>query len=137
MSKYKKTSLVVSLILLTLSVVACADGPTPAQVGETLLGPTPTQTPTPIATPTPVPTATPTATVSSPMPHPPAALGLDPFYEKHLDASGLPIVSSSQVPDAALFRARDIIDEMLAFSRILEPLSLSLVSGLRLLLNPN
>ncbi len=47
---------------------------------------------------------------------PPATLGLAPFYEKYLDAGGLPVVASSDVPDAALFRARDIIDEMLAHS---------------------
>ena len=44
---------------------------------------------------------------------PPASLGLDLFYKKYLDADGLPIVSSAEVPNAALFRARDIIDEML------------------------
>ena len=44
---------------------------------------------------------------------PPPSLGLDAFYEKYLDADGLPIIASSRVPDAALFRARDIIDEML------------------------
>ena len=33
---------------------------------------------------------------------------------KYLDADGLPIVSSAWAPDEALFRARDIIDEMLA-----------------------
>ena len=52
----------------------------------------------------------PTAT---PLLPPPGSLGLDPFYKKYLDADGLPIVSSAEVPDAALFRARDIIDEML------------------------
>ena len=45
---------------------------------------------------------------------PPATLGLDPFYEKYLNAEGLPIVASSKVPDAALFQVRDIVDEMLA-----------------------
>ena len=39
---------------------------------------------------------------------------LDAFYEKYLDADGIPVVASSRVPDAALVRARDIIDEMLA-----------------------
>ena len=29
---------------------------------------------------------------------PPAVLGLDPFYQKHLDAAGLPIVSSEKYP---------------------------------------
>ena len=40
---------------------------------------------------------------------------MDPFYEKYLDAGGIPVVSSSLVPDAALISAREIIDEMLAF----------------------
>ena len=62
-------------------------------------------TPTP-ADPTPAPTAT-------PLPPPPDSLGLDPFYKKYLDADNLPIVSSAEVPNSALFRARDIIDEML------------------------
>ena len=47
------------------------------------------------------------------MPPPPDSLGLDPFYKKYLDADNLPIVSSAEVPNSALFRARDIIDEML------------------------
>lgn len=41
-------------------------------------------------------------------------MGLDPFYKKYLDADGLPIVASAEVPDAALYRAREIIDEVLA-----------------------
>jgi hypothetical protein len=45
---------------------------------------------------------------------PPAALGLDPFYAKHLDAGGIPIVASARVPDAALAIARDIVTAMLA-----------------------
>ncbi len=45
---------------------------------------------------------------------PPASLGLDRFYQKYMDADGLPIVASSVVPDRVLFTARDIIDEMLA-----------------------
>ena len=49
-----------------------------------------------------------------PLPAPPATLGLDPFYEKYLDAGGLPIVASSRVPDQPLLTALDIIDEMLA-----------------------
>ena len=46
--------------------------------------------------------------------HPPASLRLDQFYQKYLDADGLPIVASSIVPDRVLFTARDMIDEMLA-----------------------
>lgn len=44
---------------------------------------------------------------------PPAALGLDPFYGKHVDAGGIPVVSSSQVSDDALLIARDIVNAML------------------------
>ena len=44
---------------------------------------------------------------------PPPTLGLDSFYEKYLDAGGLPIVASSRVPDAALFRAHAVFQEML------------------------
>ncbi len=47
------------------------------------------------------------------MPPPPSSLGLDAFYEKYVGADGLPIVASSKVPDAALLRARDIIQDML------------------------
>ena len=49
-----------------------------------------------------------------PLGGPPSSLGLDLFYAKYLDAGGLPIVSSSAVPDEALYRARDIIGEMLS-----------------------
>ncbi len=44
---------------------------------------------------------------------PPAELKLDPFYRRHVDAMGLPIVSSAVVPDAALLAARDIAVAML------------------------
>ena len=39
--------------------------------------------------------------------------GLDPFYKKYLDAGGLPIVSSDQVPDEALHAAAALADRML------------------------
>jgi hypothetical protein len=45
---------------------------------------------------------------------PPAALDLDPFYRKYVDAHGIPIVTSDKVPDAALLAARDIVPFMLA-----------------------
>lgn len=45
---------------------------------------------------------------------PPASLKLDGFYRRHVDAAGLPIVSSAAVPDAALLAARDIAVAMLA-----------------------
>jgi hypothetical protein len=45
---------------------------------------------------------------------PPPSLGLDPFYKKHTDALGIPILSSEKVPDAALLVARDIVIHMLA-----------------------
>ncbi len=49
--------------------------------------------------------ATPTA--------PPAVLGLDSFYEKYLDAHGIPITSSASVADQALERACDITNHVL------------------------
>ncbi len=45
---------------------------------------------------------------------PPEALGLDPFYQRYVDAHGIPVVSSEKVPDAALLVARDIVVYMLA-----------------------
>ena len=33
---------------------------------------------------------------------PPAELGLDPFYTRYCDASGIPVLSSSEVPDEAI-----------------------------------
>lgn len=44
----------------------------------------------------------------------PPALGVDPFYKKHTDALGIPVLSSEKVPDAALLMARDIVIYMLA-----------------------
>ena len=44
---------------------------------------------------------------------PPATLTLDPFYEKHADAFGIPIVASGVVDDTALLMARDIVNYML------------------------
>jgi hypothetical protein len=45
---------------------------------------------------------------------PAAALGLHPFYRQHVDAAGIPIVGSAQVPTAALAVAREIVVAMLA-----------------------
>jgi hypothetical protein len=42
------------------------------------------------------------------------SLRLDPFYEKHLDAGGLPVLSSGKVSDAALLEAGFLIDQMLS-----------------------
>lgn len=58
--------------------------------------------------PTPKSTAQPRVTA------PPKSLGLEPFYEKHVNAGGLPIVSSETVSDAALLKARELINKMLA-----------------------
>src|SRR3954452_3965963 len=44
----------------------------------------------------------------------PSELKLDPFYKKHADAIGIPVVSSEKVPDAALLVARDIVIHMLS-----------------------
>ena len=43
----------------------------------------------------------------------PSSLGLDPFYSKYVDADGIPVVSSSLVPDEALLEARRIVIGML------------------------
>src|SRR4051812_11392965 len=45
---------------------------------------------------------------------PPAALGLDAFYQKYVDAGGIPVTTSARVPDTALLIARDIVTAMLA-----------------------
>ncbi|WP_244624519.1 glycoside hydrolase [Sphingomonas sp. So64.6b] len=49
-----------------------------------------------------------------PIGKPPAALRLDPFYKRYLDADGIPILSSAKVSDEALRKARDIVLAMLA-----------------------
>lgn len=48
------------------------------------------------------------------LPAPPAQLGLDPHYQKYLNADGLVIVSSLDAADEALFRTAAVIDDMLA-----------------------
>ena len=45
---------------------------------------------------------------------PPASLQADPFYRKHVDCGGIPILASERVADAALRRAAEIMDHMLA-----------------------
>jgi hypothetical protein len=54
------------------------------------------------------------ATPAPPITSPPAALRLDPFYRKALDAGGIPITASARAPDAALYAARDIVVTMLS-----------------------
>ncbi|WP_240313429.1 glycoside hydrolase [Sphingomonas carotinifaciens] len=44
---------------------------------------------------------------------PPAALKLDPFYTRYVDAHGIPIAASRKVPSVALLFARDIVEDML------------------------
>ena len=44
----------------------------------------------------------------------PEALGVDPFYQKYVDAIGIPVLASTKVPDIALLVVRDIINTMLA-----------------------
>jgi alpha-glucosidase len=41
------------------------------------------------------------------------ALGLSPFYKKHVDANGLAILGSDKVSDAALLEATEIVNAML------------------------
>ena len=84
----------------------CIDG-MPAVVEE----PEPKQEPAPTAEPEPV--AEPTQQLP-PLRRPPGGLRLDTFYQKYLDAFGIPIVSSAAVPDRAHYQARDLIREVLA-----------------------
>jgi hypothetical protein len=44
----------------------------------------------------------------------PSSFGFNPFYKKYIDASGIPIISSDKVPDAALLQARKIVVQMLS-----------------------
>lgn len=50
--------------------------------------------------------------VASEVTAPPASLGLNSFYKKYVDASGIPIISSGDVADQALLNARAIVEEM-------------------------
>jgi len=49
-----------------------------------------------------------------PITSPPESLELDPFYKKHIDSEGLPIVSSEKVADAALLKVHELTGKMLA-----------------------
>ena len=44
---------------------------------------------------------------------PPAMLNLDTFYKKYLSASGIPVISSAKVPDAALYAVQRTINTMM------------------------
>lgn len=45
---------------------------------------------------------------------PPSQLGLDPFYKKYLNASGIPVISSEYVPHAALKAVKEMIQYIIA-----------------------
>lgn len=57
------------------------------------------------------------AALAAPLPPPPASLRLDGFYQKYVDASGVPVVSSSLVADEALETAAFIARSMLEARR--------------------
>lgn len=46
--------------------------------------------------------------------YPPASLQLDPFYEKYLDASGIPIVGSKNIDDAAFYAVQQVVNKMVS-----------------------
>lgn len=46
---------------------------------------------------------------------PPPESGLDTFYKKYLDASGIPIISSDKVPDEALFAVQRTVNIMVSY----------------------
>jgi hypothetical protein len=76
-------------IVTALALAGCAGAPKPAPVAA-VIPPSP-------------------AAVTAP----PAMLKLDPFYQKAVDAGGIPVTASARVPDAALIAARGIVDAML------------------------
>ncbi len=45
---------------------------------------------------------------------PPHQWATDPFYQRHVDAGGIPILASARTPDRALLLAREIVLSMLA-----------------------
>jgi hypothetical protein len=45
----------------------------------------------------------------------PEEMDVNGFYQKYVDANGIPVLSSSKVPDEALLVVRDIINTMLAY----------------------
>lgn len=49
-----------------------------------------------------------------PITAPPAELGLDPFYTKHLDCDGIPVICSDKVDDRAMHRACELLNRVLA-----------------------
>lgn len=44
---------------------------------------------------------------------PPDSLGLDPFYKKYTDAFGIPVISSDNVPDEALIKVMEMVNQMM------------------------
>lgn len=44
----------------------------------------------------------------------PESLEVDPFYQKYVDAGGIPVLASTKVPDIALLVVRDIVNTMLS-----------------------
>ena len=53
------------------------------------------------------------ATQDPPITAPPAEFKADPWYKKHLDAEGLPVLSSDKVSDRGLREARRLVTNML------------------------
>ena len=64
----------------------------------------------------------PAATCDLPVTAPPASLGLDPFYQKYLDATGVPVLGSGQPEDAALAQACVIVVRILAARKLAQAL---------------
>ena len=46
---------------------------------------------------------------------PPPYLNLDSFYKKYLDASGIPIIGSENIPDEAFFAVQKVVNKMVSF----------------------
>lgn len=113
-------------IVPVLSIAACSSGletNDSTTTASTIVVPSSASTtPSTTAAPTTIPTTTTLPDDVVPVvghdgcvvTSPPAELNLDPFYAKYCDAAGIPIVSSSAVPDEALGRAWNIITNLLA-----------------------
>ncbi len=43
------------------------------------------------------------------------ALGVDRFYQKHVEADGIPVIGSEKVEDRALLAAKEVVEEMLGY----------------------
>jgi hypothetical protein len=100
-----QATLKITTVLVCLALSACGGSSDAGSSG----------TATPSAAPaSPTASPTPTAPAVSAVTAPPPSLGLDPYYQKYLDASRIAVVAAAEVDDRALVKAKQIIETMLA-----------------------